>query len=220
MKQILFFLAVSASAESLHYTINWPSGLSLGEAILRSDRVGEKGSERWEFALDIDASVPGFVVRDQYKSHGGADFCSAELEKHYTHGKRKSDERITFDQQKHTATRQTLNGGGKSEISVPPCARDPLAFIQFARRELAMGRLAPQQQVVFGAIYQVRIEYTGAQTIKIADQRMESDRILASIKGPSTDLTVEMFFSRDSARVPLMAKVPLSLGVFSVELQQ
>ena len=219
MKSFVFFVfLLCASGESLHYTINWPSGLSLGEATLRSDRADKTGP--WEFAFDVDASVPGFAVRDHYLARASGDLCSSQLDKSFKHGSHKSEEKITFDQQAHTATRETQNGGGKSELQVGNCARDALTFIQFARRELAQGRLAPQQQVVFGSVYSVRIEYTGAQAIKLNDQKVDADRILATIKGPSSDLTVELFFSRDAARTPLMARVPLSLGVFSVELQQ
>ena len=35
--------------ESLHYTVNWPSGLSLGDASLHSRRSGE----RWEFEFSL-----------------------------------------------------------------------------------------------------------------------------------------------------------------------
>jgi len=219
---VVLLFVLSASGESLRYNINWPSGLSLGEATLHADRTrdqgADKGREHWEFALDIDASIPGFAVRDHYQSNASSDLCAVQLEKSYTHGRRKAEERITFDQQKNTATRETLNGGGKSELSLPPCARDALTFVQFARRELAQGRLAPQQQVVFGSVYQVRIEYTGAQTIKVGEERMDADRIVATLKGPSTDLTVEVFFSRDPARTPVLVKIPLSLGAFTVEL--
>jgi hypothetical protein len=222
MKYFLVFLTlIPASAESLHYNINWPSGLSLGEATLQAShtQTADKTPEKWSFGLDIDASVPGFAVRDHYQANASGDLCSAQLEKSFTHGKRKGEERITFDQQKNSATRETTSsGGGKSDFSISSCARDALTFIQFARRELAQGRLAPQQQVVFGAVYQVRIEYTGSQSIKINDQKVDADRIVATIKGPSSDLTVELFFSRDGARTPLMAKIPLSLGTFSVEL--
>ncbi len=219
MKSSLFLLlAIPACAETLHYSINWPSGLSLGEATLSAVQAGDKNGP-WDYAVEIDASVPGFPVRDKYKSTSTADFCSVILEKKFTHGKHKSEEKITFDQQAHKAARET-QGGGKSEISVSSCARDALTFIQFARRELAQGRLAPQQQIVFGALYNVRIEYTGSQNIRLGEKKIDADRLLASIKGPSSDLTVELFFSRDPARVPLMAKIPFSLGVFSVELQQ
>lgn len=224
MKFLIFGLfLLSASAESLRYSINWPSGLSLGEASLDTTRTHDqgapKGPESWSFALDIDASVPGFAVRDHYQSSAGADLCSKQLEKKFTHGSHKTEEHITFDQSNNTATRET-QGGGKSDISLSPCGRDALTFLQFARNELAQGRLAPQQQVVFGSVYQVRIEFTGSQTIRVGDKNTDSDRILATIRGPSSNLTVELFFSRDNARTPLLAKVPLALGTFSVELMR
>jgi len=207
-------LVLPVSAESLRYSINWASGLSLGEATLRAD----KGKEAWDFEVTMDASIPGFALRDRYHSGAALDLCSLQLEKSFTHGNRKADEKVTFDQQNHTASRETQNGGGKSELQISSCARDALTFMQFARSELAQGRLAPQQQVVFGAIYNVRMEYTGAQRIKVGDQAADADRIVATIKGPTTDLTVEIFFARDAARTPLLARIPLALGTFTVEL--
>jgi hypothetical protein len=216
MKYIAFLLlcVFPVSAESLRYSINWASGLSLGEATLRAD----KGKETWDFEVTMDASIPGFALRDRYHSGATPDLCSLQLEKSFTHGNRKADEKVTFDQQNHTASRETQNGGGKSDVSISACAKDALTFMQFARSELAQGRLAPQQAVVFGAIYNVRIEYTGAQRIKVGDQAADADRILATIKGPTTDLTVEIFFARDAARTPLLARIPLALGTFTVEL--
>jgi len=215
MKSLLFFLCLlPASAESLRYSINWASGLSLGEATLRAD----KGKEGWDFEVTMDASIPGFALRDDYHSNATPDLCSIELDKTFTHGSKKADEKITFDQQNHTATRQTQNGGGKTDISISTCAKDALTFMQFARSELAQGRLAPQQSVIFGAPYNVRVEYTGAQKVKYGDQTADADRILATVKGPTTDLTVEIFFARDAARTPLLARIPLALGSFTVEL--
>lgn len=211
---LLLVCVVSANAESLRYSINWASGLSLGEASLRAD----KGKDAWDFEVTMDASIPGFALRDDYRSAATLDLCSLELDKTFTHGTKRADEKITFDQQNHTATRQTQNGGGKTDVSIPTCAKDALTFMQFARNELAQGRLAPQQAVVFGALYNVRIEYTGPQKIKVGDQMTDADRILATIKGPTTDLTVEIFFARDAARTPVLARIPLSLGSFTVEL--
>lgn len=223
MKFCMFVVCVvSASAETLHYSVNWPSGLSLGEATFASEhsQTVEKGSDQWRFALDIDASVPGFAIRDNYSSSAVGDLCSVELDKSSTHGKKKGDEKITFDQQQNAITRETTSAsGGKSETPVSSCARDALSYLQFVRRELAQGRIAPQQTVVFGALYQVRIEFRGAQTIKVADKMVETDRTTATIKGPATDLTVEIFFARDAARTPVLARLPLGLGTFTIELQ-
>ncbi|MGA3189380.1 MAG: DUF3108 domain-containing protein [Bryobacteraceae bacterium] len=214
MKPLVFLLCLlPVSAESLRYSINWASGLSLGEATLRSDKT----KEAWDFEATVDASIPGFALRDSYRSDATTDLCSLELDKSFAHGNRQAAEKITFDQQSHTATRET-QGGGKSDVPVTSCAKDALTFLQFARNELAQGRLTPQQSVVFGALYNVRIDYKGVQKIKVGDQMTDADRILATIKGPTTDLTVEMFFARDAARTPLAAHIPLALGSFTVEL--
>ncbi|HTB15508.1 MAG TPA: DUF3108 domain-containing protein [Bryobacteraceae bacterium] len=215
MKYLFFVLCVvPCFAESLRYSINWASGLSLGEATLRTD----KGKERWDFEATMDASIPGFALRDDYRSSATPDLCSLELDKTFAHGPRKGDESIIFDQQNHTATRQT-QGGGKTDLSISGCAKDALTFMQFARNELAQGRLPPQQSVDFGGLYNIRIQYTGPQKIKVGDQAaVDADRILATIRGPVTDLTVEIFFARDAARTPLLARIPLALGSFTVEL--
>ena len=221
MKFCIFVVCVvSASAETLHYSVNWPSGLSLGEATFASEHSQgvDKGSDQWRFGLEIDASVPGFAIRDNYHSSSVGDLCSVEMFKSITHGKKKTEEKITFDQQQNTITRETT-GGGKADTGVSSCARDALSFLQFARRELAQGRIAPEQQVVFGSQYQVRIEFKGTQTIKVGNKMMETDRTTATIKGAATDLTVEIFFTRDAARTPVLARLPLALGTFTVELE-
>ncbi len=215
MKYFLFLICfLPVTAESLRYSINWASGLSLGEATLRAD----KGKEGWDFEVTMDASIPGFALRDDYHSWSTLDLCSVELDKTFTHGAKKADEKITFDQENHTASRQTQNGGGKTDLSISSCAKDALTFMQFARNELAQGRLVPQQSVDFGSLYNVRVEFTGTQKIKVGDQAVDADRILTTVKGPTTDLTVEIFFARDAARTPLLARIPLSLGAFTVEL--
>jgi hypothetical protein len=52
----------------------------------------------------------------------------------------------------------------------------------------------------------------------LGSQQMDTDRFRTSIKGPASDLTLEMFFMRDAVRTPVMMKIPLSLATFTVEL--
>jgi hypothetical protein len=152
MKCCIFLVfLISAQAESLRYSINWPSGLSLGEATLSSQRgpAPEEGPEKgpgkalgpWQFTLEIDASVPGFAIRDHDNSAATPDLCGVNLDKSAQHGKRSSEEKLSFDQHNNTVSRET-SGGGKSDIPVSSCARDALSFIQFVRSELAQGRVA------------------------------------------------------------------------------
>jgi hypothetical protein len=226
MKYILILFAtflVSSSGETLHYSIEWPSGLSLGEASLRSDRTGDgtAATPGWDFELNLDASVPGFAIRDQYRSTSNLDFCSEQLQKKTSHGGRKNEERVTFGPDKDTITRETMSGdksGGKTVVNVSSCARDALTLLQFVRRELAQGRVPPQQPAILGAAYQVRLEYLGGTSVRLGSQQIEADRFRTSIKGPASDMTLELFFAHDAVRTPVMLKIPLSLATFTVEL--
>ncbi len=207
-------LAQSAGDETLSYSVNWPSGLSLGEARLQSKRAA--GRRQYEFTLE--AALPGFAVRDRYQSIAGEGGCSLELEKQFAHGQRKGHERTAFDAERGVATRETLEGGGKSEVNTPACPKDALTFLYHLRRELAQGRLPPAQTVYFGAAYQVRVEYGGAQRVRVGDEAVEADRLAVSVKGPASEIRFEAFFARDAARTLLVARVPFPMGVFSMEL--
>ena len=201
------------SEETLNYTVNWPSGLSLGEAHLHA----RKAPEGWQLDLSLDAAVPGYKVSDRYHAIATKQLCSLEFQRDTTHGRRRSQEKTTFDYKKSVAKRATV-GGGKSEFPVPACARDALSFLFFARSELGQGRVPPDQSVLEGAAYQVHMEYSGTQPVRVGDKSVEADRVQISLKGPNSDVSVEAFFARDKARTPLLIRCPFSLGMFSLEL--
>ena len=49
-----------AQSETLRYSINWPSGLSLGEGQLSSTRTKSSEGDRWEFSLNLEKNIkPG-----------------------------------------------------------------------------------------------------------------------------------------------------------------
>src|SRR5579885_1796480 len=110
---LLFFFTIPAFCESLHYAINWPSGLSLGEATLEATHTGEKSSAQWTLWLSIDASIPGFAVRDDDKSTATAELCSIEFDKTFAHGQHRNQETLKFDQQTHQRRRKIGNIGGR-----------------------------------------------------------------------------------------------------------
>jgi hypothetical protein len=206
--------------EQLRFSINWPSGLSLGEAQLRATHLKATADspDRRHLEFEIDAAVPGFAVSDKYRSDTSADFCSAEFKRLATHGRKKTDDKITFDPQAGTATRETAGGGGKTELKTSQCGKDALAFLYFVRRELSQGRIPPRQTVFFGGAYEVRVEFNGTQTIRVGEAQLEADRMTGSVKGAASDLTFEVFFLKDAARTPALVRVPLALGTFSMEL--
>src|SRR4051812_41581879 len=196
--------------ETLRSSVNWPTGVSLGQATMQARRV-EEG--RWEFSLSLDASVPAITIADRYKSIATADLCSVEFQRESIHGLKKSSEKVTFAQDKGTAHRAT-NGGGSSDFRVPDCARDALAFLYFTRREMGQGRVPPATTTVIGGPYEIRLEYKGEEPVKTA----VSDRLAVSVRGPSSNVSLDLLLARDPARTPLTARMPLPLGTFSLEL--
>lgn len=202
--------------ETLRYRILWPGGNSLGEATF-SAHHGQSG---WTLETTLDASVPGFPLRDTYRSTAAASLCSTELDRSFSHGAKKTREKTTFDPQTRRATRVTTlpADGGKSTLDTPACARDAVAFLYYVRKEMGQGRVAPPETVFFGAGYSVRLQYTGERTIPVQNKPAVTDHVIVSIRGPRADASAEIFFARDPARTPLLIKVPLSLGTVSVEL--
>jgi hypothetical protein len=208
------------SDETLSYSVNWPSGLSLGEGrlVTRQVKGTSAAGDRWEFEFTLEAAIPGFQVIDHHRALASAVLCSIELEKEATHGKRKTSERTVFEPQRGVASRQTLGGGGKSEMEIPECPRDALTFLHHVRRELASGRVPPPQTIYFGAPYTVHFEYGGRQSLRVGAAQVEADRLVASIRGKASDVTVELFFALDETRQPVLVRVPMALGTFSLEL--
>ena len=203
--------------EQLTYNINWPTGLSLGEARLRTRRLKTESGGRVDSEFVLDAAVPGFAVLDRFHSVADEDLCSIQLDKSYQHGRRKADETTKFDASKKVATRQTKDGG-KSEIAIQNCAKDAVMYLSYLRRELSQGRLPPHQVVLFGAEYRVTLQFAGTQNVTIGDTRHDADRINITIKGPRTDINAEAYFAKDAVRTPLLVRVPLTLATFSMEL--
>ena len=211
--------APSLQNEQLSYSINWPSGLSLGESRLSaaSAKSTDTAPNRLHFEFSVDAAVPGFQVLDRYQANATPDYCSVDMEKKTQHGKKKTGEKTTFDQQAGTASRET-DGGGKSDLQISSCGKDALTYLFYVRHELSQGRLPAPQTVYFGAPYQIRLEFAGTQSIRIGESHVEADRLTASAKGPSSEINFEVFFLKDAARTPALVRVPLSLGMFSMEL--
>lgn len=217
-----FTLAASPVAEStlpnetLHYTVNWPSGLSLGEATLSASSSRDQPAGRMHLEFDLDASVPGFAVSDRFSSLASGSFCSAEFRKNTSQGAKKIDDKETFDPGNGTVTRGS--GDGKSEMLGNTCGKDALAFLYFLRQELSQGRVPAKQTVYFGAPYEIRLAAAGTESVKIANKPVDTEHVKASVDGPSSSISFDLYFLPDKARTLALVKVPLAMGSFSMEL--
>jgi len=204
--------------EALRYSINWPTGVSLGEAELSaSSSLGASGHPgHMHFQFNLDAGAPAFTVSDRYRADAAGSFCSTEFEKSTSHGSKKVNDKETFDSEAGTVTRGS--GAGKAELSASTCSKDALTYLYFVRQELSQGRVPPAETVYFGAPYEVQLSSSGTESIKIGSAAVDADRFTATITGPSSSISVEMVFLKDRARTLAVVRVPLALGKFSMEL--
>jgi hypothetical protein len=203
--------------ETLRYSVNWPTGLSLGEATLSASSSREaNGPGRMHFQFDLDAGVPGFAISDRFSSAASGSFCSEEFQKTTSQGSKRVDDKETFDPKTGTVTRGS--GSGQSEISANSCGKDALAFLYFVRQELSQGRMPPRQTVFFGAPYEIRLDSAGTESVKIGNASVQTDHVKASVSGPSSNIDFDVFFLQDRARTLALVRVPFALGTFSMEL--
>jgi hypothetical protein len=57
-----------------------------------------------------------------------------------------------------------------------------------------------------------------AQNIRVGDSHLDTDRLVGTVKCPASEVTVEIFFARDAVRTPVLIRVPLAMGKFSMEI--
>jgi hypothetical protein len=202
--------------ESLRYNLSWQGGTSLGEATMNARR----SAGGWNLDVALIAGVPGFSLADQLHSTIDTKLCSQQFERDLMQGGRRTDERTDFDQSEGSATRVTLSpdGGGKTDFAIAGCARDALAFAYYTRVELGQGKVPAPLQVYFGAAYSVNLHYVGAENLNSGGKQVVADRVQLAVKGPKADFHCDVFFARDAARTPLSIRIPLPMGIFSLDL--
>ena len=200
--------------EELLYEVTWPSGLSLGEARFHA-RATPSG---WAFESSITASLPTMEIQDEYRSTADSGLCSFNFQKNIVHGTKKTKEAVSYDQKAHKALRSTLGGGGESEFTIPPCARDGLTFLYYLRRELGSGSVPSPEDINFGAQYEVVVSYTQSLVVEVGGEGRRADRILVDVTGPAARHSIEMFVAQDAARTPLMVRAAFDLKTFLLKL--
>jgi hypothetical protein len=78
--------------------------------------------------------------------------------------------------------------------------------------------MPPRQTVFFGAPYEIRLDAAGTESVKIGNKPVDTEHVKASVDGPSSSISFDLFFLKDKARTLALVRVPLSLGTFSMEL--
>ena len=189
-------------SELLRYRISYAGAIHIGEAQISASRTPAGA----ELTFQATVPVPGFPVAEFARSVVNKELCTLELEKKAVRGKRQTDEKTTFDLSTRRATRETtVKGGGSSTFEIPACPRGALAFLFSLRQKIAEG----ESTVYYGAAYKVNV--------RKLSQKGDTDVFDIRIAGPAAKIAAELHLSRDSARTPVLIKVPLAAGSLMVE---
>ncbi len=202
--------------ETLNYSLNFSTGFSIGKAHMIAATRPDPRMELQLFAGRLASRLtPSSTVSTLFAD---SDLCSLRFERSSEHGKRKAHEVTWFDRTRSVAVRATKDAGGLTEIPVGLCPHDALTFLYYLRRELGQGRMPPNDVVLAGAQYHVSMVYVGEKSIVLNKQQVVADQINFAVKGPASDVHLEIVFARDAARTPLVIRCPLTVGNFSLEL--
>ncbi len=203
------------AGERLAYSIAWPSGLSVGEAIFRT----RADPSSWEFELLLEASLPIIAINDFYRSSTDNSLCSVEFEKRSMHGQKQVHELLQFKAaqlERHNVTPEGFNS--TSTVAIGDCNRDALGFLYYLRENLAKGRIPDIQQIFFGATYQLQLAYKDTRWLMSRGSWQQADEIEFVVTGPASKHQFTIHFGRDEARTPLLFQMEFEPGPFSMKL--
>ena len=207
-------LPASLRGEKLVYRLRWPSGVNLGEAVFQVASSGDQV----QFRLDVEAQLPQYNLRDSFFSTATSKgLCSLQFRQEIKEGTRVWEETIEFDRENRQARR--TRGGQTFTATVPVCAREPLVFLYLVRSQLIAGKLPPSGVVHLAADYDVRIAAAGKERVTVRGQSRDSQKYVVTYSGPNRQKTFEIWFSTDTARQPLLVRIPFPIGVLSAELE-
>ena len=195
------------------YQLLWPSGVSLGEAVLEASSDGEE----IHLQATVEAKLPQHDVHYVFSAVATQELCSLRFQQQISEGSRAWEESFEFD----PVTRQVrrTRNGQSSVTTVPECPRDPLTFLYYFRGQLASGKTPGMEELFLGTTIPLRSEAVAPETVKLGSREWEGDRFLVTYTPPGGEKFFEVWVHPGSARVPVGAKVPLALAIFAAELQ-
>ena len=212
-------LAAAASAqqgfpftsESLKYTIDYTSGLSLGEANFNAPQALPLPG--WEFDASVNAAVPGFSILDNLRASATNDLCSTQFMRDLSNGRKKAREKTTFDEKTGKGHRITTlpSDGGETTFTIPSCARDALTFVYYGVG-IGTGKSAAHAGSLFRRDLYGEDGICGRAEPHVEGEIVRPDQLVISVKGPKSDFSFEVFYARDAARTPLQIRIPRRRG--------
>ncbi len=215
-------------AERAVFEVMWLSGAALGlpagEATITATRVEGASAPvpgaAFHLAIELQTAPwvsRFFEARDRLETWVDGDLLPLRHEQHLREGRRVVDRATVFD---HPA--RTLRIADGPPLSLPRGARDGLAAFLYARTlPLAPGFAAEVPVVEGGRRYTVSLAAGPVETIEVRGRRTEALKLaprMVAAGGRQKNVSVTVYTSVDSRRVPLLLLVETGFGSFRLEL--
>ena len=203
------------NGEKLTYKLIWPSGVSLGEAVMEASPSGAET----HFQVTVEINLPQYALRHSSSSvAAGEALCSLRFHQETGEGAKKWwEESVEFDQAAHEVHR--TRDGQSTTASIAACAQDPLTFIYYFRSRLAEGKPPDSGTLYRGENFNVRVRKAGTETVAFRGQQRTAEKYVVTFPSQNQEMTIELWISTDAERVPVRIRVPSPLAVFTAELE-
>ena len=200
--------------ERLVYRLLWPSGIPLGEAVFE---VSSDGDEV-HFQVSLEARLPQYRFNSTFSAVAAREgLCSLQFHQKIEEGKQTSEESMEFDQKTHRVRR--IRGRNTTTETIPECARDPLTFLYYVRSRTAAGEPVESSRIHYGKDIALKLGRREAGTVVAGGSQKQGEKLEVGFPVRDGERTVEVWFSSDSARTPILFTVPTTLADFKAELQ-
>ncbi len=139
-----------------------------------------------------------------------------------THGGKRTDDKTTFDQK--AGTRDAYDAVPEPAAAAPISTSQPARATRWpspitrASNWARAGCRTPQQSVLRVGVFGDAWSTPGAENITFGREDRDNRPRARAVKGPKADFQFDIFFARDAARTPLSIRIPLPLGIFTLDL--
>lgn len=192
--------------EDVAYSVSM-SGVEVGRIRLQKQQTKGNGSSLSLTAAGLDLGMFQLPVNDFYSSVTDNQGCSTQFAKVSRHGSRVIDEETRF--QSGTATRRNRLTGAESTRKTVSCNRDALSALDAVRQQLAAGVTPTAGTVYFGAAYDVSVSGVTSEQVTVGGITETADKVTFRSRGPASDWSFDVLFSRNVERTPIVLRAPL-----------
>ncbi len=207
--------------EKLTYMISWSNIIDAGIATMevKSGKTadGRPTYEIFSTTHSVGVVETFFPVRDTVESIMDAEgLYSLEFRLKESHGKRKREREMVFDQKAHSVT-ESVNRGQPETFTVPDAVQDALSSLYYVRTrsDFVVGKSIVVDVHDGGKNWSVEVQVLGREKMKTPAGEFDTIKVKTYPKyeGVFTHKgEIYIWFTDDTRKIPVLMKSIISIG--------